>query len=185
MVTVLIFLGSCCSPSLHGVVALSHSSASSCKLWLLSCSVSALSTYLSFGVFLTYSSPFGDGCRCSLFLAWSVFGSHPSVSWRFDLWVLASLPWSWAFLSLGRSTMLGVLGVSRPSSSYGFISLSCYVFVGWFLLLGASVPHTRFLLPARGYLCWSGCVYAGGALFSSILLAPTCPLPLAVPATGA
>ena len=53
MVTVLIFLGSCCSPSLLGVVTLSHSCASSCRLRLLSGSVSALSTSLSFGVFLT------------------------------------------------------------------------------------------------------------------------------------
>ena len=153
MVTVLIFLGSCCSPSLLGVVAFSHSCASSCRLRLLSGSVSALSTSLSFGFFsdltLLPSVPVA-GVHC--FPAWSVFGSHPSVSWRFDLWVLTSLPWSWAFLS--RWTVY---------YAWGFGGLSPFLLWGYQLVLlcvrwavsGAwgFCPHALFLHAARGYLC--------------------------------
>ena len=117
------------------------------------------------------------------FPACSMFGS--SVSWRFALWVLASLPWSWAFLSLGRSTMLGLSEASRHSSSWGVLSLSCYSFVEWFLALGVSPTCSFFFFPLSVTFADPDPSMWAGPFFSSILLAPSCPLPLAVQATGA
>ena len=80
--------------------------------------------------------------------------------------------------------MLGVSEVSRPSSSYRVLSLSCYVFVERSGSWGFS-SVCYFFFPFSVTFADSDASMRVGPFFSSILLAPSGPLPLAVKATGA